>query len=179
MARSPHPPVKSRQSLRKNEVRLGLRVASGALHDDPPRLAGPTLDGDQVSVDDLLGKVVLVVFWSAEVKPFLEQLPQLLELTKKQSRRGVFVLGVNLDQDRTVVDQFVMQHKISWTQIFETESEKQGWNNPAVSFYGIMDLPALWLIDQSGNVVSTTVKIETLPTALGKLLDGPKENVNK
>jgi hypothetical protein len=145
----------------------------------PPRLAGPTLDGDRLSVDDFLGKVVLVVFWSAEVKPFLDQLPQLLELTKKHSRRGLFVLGVNLDLDRTLVEQFLSQHKITWTQIFETESEKQGWNNPAVNFYGIMDLPALWLIDQNGNVVSTNLKTETLATALGKLLDGPPENVNK
>jgi hypothetical protein len=145
----------------------------------PPRLAGPTLDGDQISIDDFLGKVVLVVFWSSEVKPFLDQLPQLLELAKKQSRRGLVVLGVNLDQDRTAVEQFVLQHKIPWTQIFETESEKQGWNNPTVNFYGIMDVPALWLVDQNGNVVSTSVKVETLAGALGKLIDGPSENVNK
>jgi hypothetical protein len=145
----------------------------------PPRLTGPTLDGDRISVDDFLGKVVLVVFWSAEVKPFLDQLPQLLELTKKHSRRGLFVLGVNLDQNRTIVEQFVSEHKIPWTQIFETESEKQGWNNPTVNFYGIMDVPALWLIDQNGNVVSTNLKIETMATALGKVLDGAAENVNK
>jgi hypothetical protein len=145
----------------------------------PPRLAGPTLDGDQVSVDDLLGKVVLVVFWSAEVKPFLDELPQLLEFSKKQKRRGLFVLGVNLDQDRTLVEQFVIDHKIPWTQVFETDSEKQGWNNPAVNFYGIMDLPALWLIDQSGNVVSTNMKMEALAPAVDKLLDGAAESVNK
>src|SRR5262249_38964626 len=40
----------------------------------PPQLAGPTLDGEQVAVDDLLGKAVLVVFWSTEAKPCLEQL---------------------------------------------------------------------------------------------------------
>jgi hypothetical protein len=145
----------------------------------PPRLSGPTLDGDQLSVDDFLGKVVLVVFWSAEVKPFLDQLPQLLELTKKHSRRGLFVLGVNLDQNRTIVEQFVSDHKIPWTQIFETDSEKQGWNNPTVNFYGIMDVPALWLIDQNGNVISTNLKIETLATTLGKVLEGNAENVNK
>jgi thiol-disulfide isomerase/thioredoxin len=145
----------------------------------PPRLGGPTLDGDQVSIDDLLGKVVLVVFWSAEVKPFLDQLPQLLELTKKHTRRGLFVLGVNLDQDRRLVEEFVSQHKIRWIQIFETESDKQGWNNPAVSFYGIMDVPALWLIDQNGNVVSTSMNMESLAAALEKLLDGKSESVNK
>jgi hypothetical protein len=145
----------------------------------PPRLGGPTLDGDQIAIDDFLGKVVLVVFWSAEVKPFLEQMPELLELTKKYTRRGLFVLGVNLDQDRTIVAEFVSQHKIRWTQVFESERDKQGWNNPAVTFYGIMDLPALWLIDQSGNVISTNIKLEALSSELDRLLGANSENVNK
>jgi hypothetical protein len=136
----------------------------------PPQLAGPTLDGDQVAVDDLLGKAVLVVFWSAEAKPCLEQLPGILAVTRKQSRRGLYVMGVNLDQDPAVVQQFVMKNKIPWPQIFYSESEKRGWNNPIVSRYGIMDVPALWLIDQSGNVVSTGVKADELAGEIDKLL---------
>lgn len=138
----------------------------------PAQLSGPTIDGDQIAVDDLLGKAVLVVFWSAEVKPFLEQLPKILEVTRKQSRRGLFVVGVNLDLEAGTVEDFLVKHKINWPQIFFPEDEKRGWNNPLVVNYGIMDLPALWLIDQSGNVVSTNVKIESLAAEVGKLLDG-------
>src|SRR5262249_38701763 len=136
----------------------------------PPQLAGPTLDGEQVAVDDLLGKTVLVVFWSIEAKPCLEQLPGIIAVTRKQSRRGLYVVGVNLDQDPEVVQQFVMKNKISWPQIFYPETEKRGWNHPIVSHYGIMEIPALWLIDSSGNVVSTTVKAEDLAAELDKLL---------
>ncbi len=137
----------------------------------PAQLAGPTLDGDQVSVDDLLGKVVLVVFWSAEVKPFLEQLPTILSVTRKLSKRGLYVVGVNLDLDAAAVQEFVVQKRIPWPQIFYSATEKRGWNNPLVQRYGIMDIPALWLIDQSGNVVSTSLKADDLAAEIGKLLD--------
>jgi hypothetical protein len=139
---------------------------------NPPQIGGPTLDGDQVAVDDLLGKTVLVVFWSAEAKPCLEQLPGILSVTRKQSRRGLYVVGVNLDQDPDIVQQFVTKNKIPWPQIFYPETENRGWNNPIVGRYGIMDIPALWLIDQNGNVVTTTVKADELAGEIDKLLGG-------
>lgn len=159
-------------------VRVGPIVRRLNLPGSPPQLAGPTIDGDQVALDDLLGKVVLVVFWSSEVKPFVDQLPRLLAETRKQSRRGLYVVGVNLDQDPGTVEQFVVKYKIRWPQIYYQETEKRGWNNPIVAHYGILDVPALWLIDQSGNVVSTNVKIESLAAELNKLLDpgAPRES---
>ncbi|HLJ12279.1 MAG TPA: TlpA disulfide reductase family protein [Planctomycetaceae bacterium] len=138
----------------------------------PPQLAGPTIDGDQLAVDDLLGRVVLIVFWSAEVRPFLDQLPALSEISRKLSKQGLTVIGVNLDQDADLVQQFVVKHKIPWPQIFYKESDQRGWNNPIVTYYGIMELPAIWLIDQSGNVVSTNVKIDSLAAHVEKLLGG-------
>ena len=137
----------------------------------PAQLAGPTLDGDHVAVDDLLGKVVLVVFWSAEVKPFLEQLPVILAVTRKLSKRGLYVVGVNLDLDGAAVQEFVVQKKIPWPQIFYPDTERRGWNNPLVQRYGIMDIPALWLIDQSGIIVSTSLKADDLAAEIGKLLE--------
>jgi hypothetical protein len=151
-------------------AQVGPMIKRLKLTGNPPQLEGPTIDGDHVAVDDLLGKVVLVVFWSTEVKPFLDQLPRLLAETRKQARRGLYVVGVNLDLEPGPVQQFVVKFKIRWPQIFFPESEKRGWNNPIVAHYGIMDIPAMWLIDQSGNVVSTSVKVETLASEIDNLL---------
>jgi hypothetical protein len=137
----------------------------------PAQLGGPTLDGDRLAVDDLLGKVVLLVFWSAEAKPCREQLPKILSVTRTQMKRGLYAVGVNLDVDAAAVQQFVVKNKIPWPQIFYPETEKRGWNNPLAQRYGVMDIPALWLIDQSGNVISTSVKVEELAGEVGKLLD--------
>jgi peroxiredoxin len=138
----------------------------------PPKIVGPTVDGDQVNIDDMLGKVVLVVFWSSQAEPFQEMVPRLMPVLRASSRKGLQVVGVNLDQEPALMQQFVVKHKISWPQIFFPEPEKRGWNNPIASRYGITDLPALWLVDQNGNVVSTTVKVDKLPGEIDKLLGG-------
>src|SRR5690606_22911310 len=52
----------------------------------PLQLAGPTIDGNYVNIDEHRGKVVLVVFWASNVIPFLEQLPQLTALCKKYEK---------------------------------------------------------------------------------------------
>lgn len=137
---------------------------------NPPQLSGPTVDGDQIVLDDLLGNPVLVIFWSAEIKPFMSQLPKLLEVTRARQKQGLNVIGVSIDPDPTTVRQFTFQQRITWPQIHYGDAARQGWNNPIVNYYGISDLPALWLIDQSGNVVSTSLTAETLDAAIGKLL---------
>jgi peroxiredoxin len=136
----------------------------------PPKVVGPTVDGDQVNIDDMLGKVVLVVFWSSQAEPFQELLPRLMPVLKASSRKGLQVVGVNLDQEPAHMQQFAAKNKITWPQIFFPDAEQRGWNNPIAVRYGIMDLPSLWLIDKAGNVVSTTVKVDKLGAEVDKLL---------
>lgn len=136
---------------------------------NPAQLGGPTLEGDQVSVDDLLGNPVLVVFWSTEAKQFEEQLPQLTAVQRKHAKAGLVVLGVNLDQEPTAVQQFVVKHHINWSQVFFSEPERRGWNNPLAAFYGVLEIPAYWLIDPRGNVVSTTLTVSDLDPAISHL----------
>lgn len=144
---------------------------------NPPQMSGPTLSGDHVILDDLLGQPILVVFWSTDAKPFVSSLPTLLEITRAHRKAGLKVIGVNLDTDATVVNQFLVDHKVPWQQIYFAEADKQGWNNPIVNYYGIMEIPALWLIDQSGNVVSTTTTVENLDVELSQLLSGTPKAV--
>lgn len=136
---------------------------------NPAQLGGPTLDGNQISVDDLLGQTVLVVFWAADAKPFQEQLPQLLAVQRKHARNGLTVLGVNLDQDATAVQQFLVKSHVAWPQIFFAEADKRGWNNPLAAFYGILEVPAYWLIDTRGNVVSTSLSAGELDAEISRL----------
>lgn len=145
---------------------------------NPPQLSGPTLDGEHLVVDDLLGNVVLIVFWSSEAKPFVDRLPELLETTRDLSKQNLQVVGVNLDNDATTASQFIIRHKVPWPQIFYSSPSQQGWNNPIVVYYGLMEIPAYWLIDQSGNVVSTSLTLETLRPEATRLLGASKAEAN-
>ena len=126
------------------------------------QLAGPTINGGFVSIDDYRGKLVLIVFWGTQAKPFHQQLPLLMQVSETYQQAGLEVIGVNLDLDESVVDTFLKEHSIAWPQIFYTEREKRGWNNPIASYYGIRSLPAIWLVSRNGQVLSSAVRAKQL-----------------
>jgi len=135
-----------------------------------PQIAGPTLDGKQISLADLSGKVVMVVFWSSGARPCQAELPQLAAVHKKYAKQGLSVIGVNLDPDDTPAKQFAIQHQIAWPQICFPDKARRGWNNPLALAYGIMEVPSIWLIDRQGHVVTTRVKTAEVETEILKLL---------
>ena len=135
----------------------------------PVKFGGPTIDGGFLSMDDdLLGKPVLLIFWSTQAKSFLDDLPALQEFHKAYQKQGLTLVGVCLDENQEDVEKFVAQHKIQWPQIFYSEPGKQGWNNPIATRYGVQDV-SNWLIDSRGNVSSTSVKVANLEEQLSKL----------
>ncbi len=137
----------------------------------PPHLKGPNLDGGELATDNFRGQVVLIVFWAAETRPFIEQLAGIQDVYRKYSRQGLTVLGVNFDKQPAIVNQFLVSHQIAWPQIFFTDPVEQGWNNPIARQFGIMELPTLWLVDRQGLVVSTAVAPNDLDGEIGRLLD--------
>jgi peroxiredoxin len=121
----------------------------------PLRLAGPTRDGRFVSIDELQGKVVLVVFWASDSQRFVDRLPQLEAIARRYERHGLAVLGVSLDEDEAALDAFLEEHVVPGVQIFHPEPDSRRWNNPIVRHYGIREIPMLWLVDHNGIVIDT------------------------
>lgn len=133
----------------------------------PLQLAGPTLDGNFLSIEDFKGKIVVVVFWSSQAKPFVDDLPTMSAfLSKPGVQKLVSVIGVAMDTDESQLDAFLEEHSLSWPQIFYSEPEKRGWSSPVANYYGINRLPTIWIIDSSGVVAETNVTAAELESKL-------------
>lgn len=135
----------------------------------PLQLAGPTIDGNYVSIDQFRGKVVMVVFWASNVQPFLEQVDQLAALTKKYEKY-IGVIGVNLDIEEPAVESFLEAHPLTWPQIFYSDREQRGWNAPLATYYGLTNLPTVWLVDQDGVVAETRIAADQLEVKIRELV---------
>lgn len=132
-------------------------------------LGGPTLDGGFIDPSMFANRPALIVFWSTEAKPFLEQARHIIETAAKYEPQALQVVGVNLDTDETAVNAFMKQNGLKWQNIFHTDPARRGWNSPVASYYGVRNIPQLWLIDPRGTVVSTTVLPKDLDAALERL----------
>jgi hypothetical protein len=77
--------------------------------------------------------------------------PEVVATYAKYHDQGFEVVGISLDQDKDALLAFTTQNGMVWPQYFDG----QGWGNAVSSNFGIDSIPTMWLVDKSGQVVST------------------------
>jgi Thioredoxin-like len=97
-------------------------------------------------------------------------LPQLQKVTRPYERSGLTILGVCLDEDKAAMDEFIAKNRLNWTQLFYADADKRHWEHPLAQYYGVHDIPSLWLVDQEGVAVDLHVTAESLDGQLRYLL---------
>lgn len=103
------------------------------------------LQGQNVSLQDFKGKVVLADFWGTFCIPCVEALPYLESLHQKYKTRDFTVLGISVDEKSEPVHKVLRQAKASYPQLRATPKV---W-----SAYKVNNLPALVLIGRDGRII--------------------------
>jgi cytochrome c biogenesis protein CcmG/thiol:disulfide interchange protein DsbE len=105
------------------------------------------LEGREVALSDLEGKVVLVNFWATWCKPCALEIPWLIELQKKYGEKGFTVVGIAMDDEGTeVVAPYVREHNINYPVWIGNE-------DVATKFGGILGIPTSFLVSKDGLIV--------------------------
>jgi thiol-disulfide isomerase/thioredoxin len=121
-----------------------------------PDLTLKDLDGKDVSLESLKGKVVLVNFWATWCEPCKIEIPELIELQQEYGPKGFTVLGIAMDDEgRSAVAPFVQKEK------FDTDAGKSTMNYPIVigndaagdKFGGLLGYPTSVLLSRDGKQV--------------------------
>jgi thiol-disulfide isomerase/thioredoxin len=142
----------------KNKVVMSAAPPAG--HDTSgkpaPELHLKDLDGKEVSLADLKGKVVFVNFWATWCDPCRIEIPWLIDMQSKYGSRGFTVVGVAMDDEgKSVVAPFVAKER------FDVNGQKLPMSYPiwigsdeaADKFGGILGYPTSFLISRDGKEV--------------------------
>jgi thiol-disulfide isomerase/thioredoxin len=124
-----------------------------------------TLDGQQVSLDDLLGKVVLIDFWATWCGPCIHALPSIQHIAQKFAGQPLVVISISLDTDEGKWKNFVAAHQMTWMQAWD-----RGWNGPIVTRFGVNAIPHTFSIDADGVLQDEHVGDEAIEGKLKKLI---------
>lgn len=133
-------------------------------------LQGSTLDGGTFNVARHKGKVVVVYYWASFCTNCAADFSKLKQLHTAYGAKGVELVLINLDDQKTVCQQFVQSNPVPGTHLFEAATDGGGLNSPYAIQYGIQGLPTLFLIGRDGKVINRTLQTVDLEDALKKAL---------
>jgi peroxiredoxin len=127
---------------------LMLPLAAGAA-DKATDFSLRDINGQEVTLSQYQGKVVVMQFWATWCGPCKVEMPHLQKIYTDLKDKGFVVLSVSSDDARTAsqVKPFISKMKYSFPVLLDKESTVVGAYNPSKT------LPYLVIIDKNGDVV--------------------------
>ena len=113
---------------------------------DAPDVLLRTLDGQNHSLKQYAGKIVLVNFWATWCQPCIREMPSIERLYQKYKARGFEIVAISRDQgNEQEVRAFVSKYKLTFPIVLDPEHK-------AKALYKVRGLPTTYLVDRKGQV---------------------------
>jgi|25_taG_2_1085351.scaffolds.fasta_scaffold01394_1 thiol-disulfide isomerase/thioredoxin len=146
------------------------KMSKTAVGSKAPEFSAPTPEGNELALNDALGKVTLVDFWASWCKPCRVENPNIVEVYKKYHDQGFNIIQVSLDRPG---------QKDKWIQAIEDDnlgawnhvSNLMFWQDPVAVDYDIRAIPAAFLLDENGKIIAKDLRGDALGQKVGEVLN--------
>lgn len=150
----------------------GPKVASGsprALIGKPaPAFTLQSLDGEDVALEDLKGKVVILDFWATWCGPCRKAMPILSEVAKEYAGKNVVLYAIDLKEPKAKVSAFLKQMGWDINVLLDTDGAVAG-------SYAVRGIPQTVIVGPDGVVRNVHVGMQpkrVLTEELDKIIKG-------
>lgn len=131
---------------KQREIQRFIADPSRARKDFAPEFSARLSNGQEVSLDTLRGKVVLLDFWGAWCPPCRESVPTLREISGKADASKVIVISIDEGDSKEKWSQFVQKNGMTWGQIYDED-------HSLVDIFAVNTFPHYFLLNKDGIIV--------------------------
>ena len=137
----------------------GMRARAEHFAEDPhlatltmaPPFRLVTSQGEELQLDDMHGKVVLLDFWATWCGPCKETLPAVASIARDYANDPMLVvISVSSDSSRETWSSFVQKNNMTWPQYLDA-------NRALGLAYGVNGIPHFFTIDTNGTLKTEQV----------------------
>jgi peroxiredoxin len=139
-----------------------------------PVFATENIKGSPLRLADYRGKYVLIDFWATWCAPCLSELPRLQSAYRTYKDAGFEIISVSLDENKAAVVDFAKVRNIPWPQVHNASSRAD-----LVEAFGVITIPAAYLIDPEGVIVRLDLRGKALDDALSRLIKGAPQTARQ
>lgn len=126
------------------------------------------LSGQQHTLAEYHGKVVLLDLWGTWCTPCIKAAPELVAAYQRFHDRGLEIIGIASDSRERVVE-FIADRGMAWPQTIDT-----GETGAIHKLYRVKGWPTHYLIDARGTIVSTARDWKSVVEKIEEALQAPR-----
>ncbi|MDR2313289.1 MAG: TlpA family protein disulfide reductase [Spirochaetaceae bacterium] len=112
----------------------------------PPDFSLPLLEGGNISLSALKGKVVLLNFWATWCPPCRAEMPSMETLYRRFKNRNFEILAVDFAERPADVQRFVRSNNYSFPVALDSSGKVSG-------LYGVRSIPTTYILDRDGRII--------------------------
>lgn len=129
-------------------------------------LSIPDREGNEHSLSDLKGKVILVSFWASVSNESIQALLQLKSTYEKYHNQGFEIYAISLDNNKVSWMNAMDFNEFAWINVSELSYPE----SKASLYFNVTSVPTTFLINREGDIVAKNLYGRNLETWLDNLI---------
>lgn len=158
------PEIKATTAGKKIKDKLDKSVAT-SIGAKAPNFSAPTPSGEELALNDVLGKATILDFWAAWCRPCRAENPNVVRVYEKYKEKGLSILGVSLDRKAEDWKKAIQDDGLVWNHVSNVK-----YFDEIAKLYNVDAIPATFILDENGIIVAKNLRGPALEEKISEML---------